>query len=239
LINRWGGWYVTGQWEGPRHRGNALFVNDKSLGLQVTDQDTDFGVGMPDLSEIIDTEPYLVPTSDTVALMVMEHQNLVHQRIAGAFVESRIALWNDPNYMSGEPIMEETARVLDEHVDSLLEAFLFKDEASLAEHKIGKGSPYREVFEERGVYDSEGRSLRELDLKDRMFKYRLSYMVYSDAFKFLHDQVRERFWERIREIMNQPAGSGQYPELGDEERAAILAIVEETIWNAPDGDETG
>jgi hypothetical protein len=239
LSNRWGGWYVTGQWEGPRHRGNALFVKNKSLGPRVTEQDTDFGVGMPELSEIIDTDPYLVPTSDTVALMVMEHQNLVHQRVAGAFVESRIALWNDPNYMSGEPILQDTAAVLDEQVNLLLEAFLFQDEASLAEHKIGADSPYREVFERNGVYDSQGRSLRELDLEDRMFKYRLSYMVYSDSFKFLHDQVRERFWDRIREIMNQPAGTGDYPDLGDDERATILAIVEETIWNAPEGEETG
>jgi hypothetical protein len=48
-----------------------------------------------------------------------------------------------------------------------------------------------------GPRDKQGRSLRDFDLQTRLFRYPLSYMIYSPAFNALPDSIRARIYERI------------------------------------------
>ena len=48
-----------------------------------------------------------------------------------------------------------------------------------------------------GPTDRSGRSLRELDLQSRLFKYRCSYMIYSPAFEALPRESRAAVFSRI------------------------------------------
>ena len=61
---------------------------------------------------------------------------------------------------------------------------LFVDEAPLAAPVRGV-SEFAKSFSGSGPRDRKGRSLRELDLQTRLFKYRCSYMIYSPAFDAL------------------------------------------------------
>ena len=66
----------------------------------------------------------------------------------------------------------------------LVRYLLFLDEPPLTDTITGT-SGYARWFAERGPCDSNGRSLRQFDLKTRLFKYRLSYLIYSPSFNNL------------------------------------------------------
>ena len=48
---------------------------------------------------------------------------------------------------------------------------------------IEGNSTFTKTFPERGPRDKKGRSLRDFDLQTRLFRYPLSYMIYSAAFE--------------------------------------------------------
>src|SRR6516164_8473809 len=62
--------------------------------------------------------------------------------------------------------------------EPLVEYLFFCREAPLTD-RIAGTSPFAEEFAQRGPRDSQRRSLRELDLSRRMFKYPCSYLIYS------------------------------------------------------------
>ena len=88
----------------------------------------------------------------------------------------------------------ELHAALRETVDYLL----FVDEAKLRAPVRGV-SNFSKSFSLGGVRDRRGRSLRELDLQTRLFKYRCSYMIYSPAFDALAPEVRAEVFKRIRD----------------------------------------
>ena len=73
-----------------------------------------------------------------------------------------------------------------------------------------------------------GRSLREFDLQTRIFKYPLSYLIYSEAIDALPNAVKNVLYRRIRQIL---AGATQveiFTSLEEDDRSAIAAILQDT-----------
>ena len=66
-------------------------------------------------------------------------------------------------------------------VDAFLRYLLFTEEAPLTAPLEGNPEFVRD-FTASGIRDSQGRSLRDLDLQTRMFKYPCSFLIHSDAF---------------------------------------------------------
>ena len=83
---RWGGWYVTGTHGGMMHRGNAV-ARDRQNPADLESRNTQ---NQTDLSKKIYTNQYLEPTSDLVALMVLEHQTRMSNLITRVGWEQRI-----------------------------------------------------------------------------------------------------------------------------------------------------
>jgi hypothetical protein len=120
----------------------------------------------------------------------------------------------------------------------MLEYMLFTDER-LLEDPIEGVSTFTKTVPERGPKDHLGRSLRDFDLEKRMFRYPLSYMIYSTAFDGMPDYVRERVYKRLYEVVTGKDQSQTFAFLTAEDRSNILAIVRETkkglpaYWTAP------
>ena len=228
LAQRWGGWYVTGRIDGPRHRGNTYFAPtaDPSEPPAVAEE---FGTSVEDLAAYVRMEPYLKKTSDVVALMVFEHQLRVHNQLLEAFGRSRIALYADPDFLSNGSIAPPTEEILDREVEDLLDAMLFRDEADLSQHEIEGDEAFQKAFAENARRDGEGRSLKDFDLKDRLFRHRLSYMIYSQSFDLLPDPFKERFFERLDEVLASRPEDDRFTHLPVEERRAIRSIVKATL----------
>jgi hypothetical protein len=177
LAERWGGWYVTGTSGRQEHRGNRISRGTrKPEGFEEGE-----GVNVVDLKDRFKTALYPTPHSDIVALMVLEHQVGMLNRLARAGIENRMAL----HYQIG--LNEALGRPLDTPADStrsrirsvgdaVVRYMLFKDEARLTDGIEGT-SPFAAEFAARGPRDRQGRSLRDLDLRTRLYRHPCSYQI--------------------------------------------------------------
>ncbi|HUG18645.1 MAG TPA: hypothetical protein VMM56_06675, partial [Planctomycetaceae bacterium] len=79
------------------------------------------------------------------------------------------------------------------------------------------------------------RSLREFDLNARMFKYPCSYLVYTNSFRQLPDEMRTFVWERLGAILTGRVSDEKYAHLDPPTRTAIVQILKETYSDLPPG----
>jgi hypothetical protein len=227
IKERWGGWYVTGTHGRLRHMGNMLFDEDNPRSA-----DLETGANLESLDKIVSTDAYLTPHSDLVALMVMEHQTQMHNAIASANYETRKALHQSfqmNELLEREPghISESAQRRINSSADRVLKYLLMCDEFQL-EDSISGTSGFAEEFATRGVKDSQGRSLRDLDLKTRLFRYPCSYLIHNAAFDALPSEVRKRVVTRLTDILEGRDESPQYVHLTASMRREILEILRDT-----------
>ena len=110
---------------------------------------------------------------------------------------------------------------------------LFVDEAPLLDPVQGISS-FTRTFPQRGPRDSRGRSLRDFDLKQRLFRYPLSYMIYSEIFDAMPAPVRARIYQRLFDVLSGKDRSPKFGHLSDADRSAILEIVRETKAGVPE-----
>jgi hypothetical protein len=234
LAERWGGWYVTGTSGRQKHMGNMICTGP---GRPEASDNAD-GVNLFDLKDRFKTTLYPTPHSDIVALMVLEHQVGMLNRLARAGMETRMALHyqREMNKALGQPADEpsESAQSRIRGVgDAVVEYMLFRDEARLTD-RIAGTSPFAAEFAARGPRDSRGRSLRDLDLKTRLFRYPCSYLIYSRAFDSLPGEVKAYIYRRLWDILNGRGTGKDDPRLSPEDSAAIIEILHETKRDLPD-----
>jgi len=233
FSERWGGWYVTGAHGQQKHMGNVYIEEDVE-----PDQVKLAALGnVNDLQDIVDVSPYLKPTSDIVALMVLEHQTQMQNVIIRANFEARKAIWYDGvmNRALDRPMeyrSDSTIRRITRAVDDLLEHLLFVNEAKITDGVKGS-SAYAQQFEARGPFDRSKRSLRAFDLQRRLFKYPCSYLIYSDSFDGLPQAVQDEFYPRLWAVLNNEDQSEKFAHLTAADRQAILEILIATKNNLP------
>jgi hypothetical protein len=219
IERRWGGWYVTGTHGSEEHLGNAV-APDPERPLDLERANTQ---NLTSLEGKIDVSRYLTGTSDIVALMTLEHQLGVTNRLGALGVQYRQA----ERTGVAEPQRRVEADVID-----LVDYMLFVDEAPLREPVKGV-SAFTQTFARRGPRDSIGRSLREFDLRTRLFRYRLSFMIYSDLFDALPPRVRATVYERLHDVLTGRVADRKYGAISAADREAILEIVRETKHDLP------
>ncbi len=231
---RWGGWYVTGTHGKERHMGNVV-AHDRE---EPEELDAEAGANVTDLSKLLDTAPYLSQHSDILALMVLEHQTRMHNLITRANFETRSACHYDRilNEALDRPLdqrSESTQRRIEAAVDELADCMLFVDEFSWKEPVRGT-TTFASEFAARGPRDSQGRSLRELDLSKRLMKYPCSYLIYSEPFAELPASTKDQVYQRLFDVLSGADTSEQYNHLTSKDRRAILEILLDTKSDLPD-----
>jgi hypothetical protein len=214
LSGRWGGWYVSGTTGSQTHLGNNTNLVDPVRSGGPSAQPTQ---NLTSLADRFDTSKYPVPTSDIVALMTLEHQTRMTNLMIRIGWDSRL----------GTP-----ADKLNPEIEEMLKYMLFADEEPLREPVKGV-STFTETFPQRGPRDSRGRSLRDFDLKTRLFRYPLSYMIYSSAFDGMPEKVRNRVYQRLYQVLTGLDSSKTFAHLSPETRGAILEILRATKPNLP------
>jgi hypothetical protein len=234
LAERWGGWYVTGTSGRQEHMGNRIGTDSRR---PEAGGNAD-GVNVVDLKGRFRTAMYPTPHSDIVALMVLEHQVGMLNRLSRANLETRMAMHyqRELNKALGQPADEpsESAQsrirgVCNEVVDYML----FRDETRLTDRVAGT-STFAADFVARGRRDSKGRSLRDLDLRTRLFRYPCSYLVHSRAFDSLPGEAKGAIYRRLWEILDGRATGEGIPRLSAADRTAIVEILRETRRDLPD-----
>ena len=223
--SRWGGWYVTGSMGGQKHLGNAKL--DTSTGRErVSPQG---GKDLDALNDLADMKPYPVPTSDVVALMTLEHQSRMTNLMTRIAWDTRIAQADGKLEASKDQLAQDQ---INGEIEDLVAYLLFAGEAPLTAPVRGN-STFTKTFAARGPRDKQGRSLRDFDLQTRMFKYPVSYMIYTPAFDAMPDYARERIYRRLYDILSGADASPKFARFTPEERQAALEIVQATKNKLP------
>lgn len=229
--DRWGGWYVTGKHGKDLHRGN---VTAEENGEAVTFDEIK-GQNVTDLSPFFDTNPYARKTSDIVALMVLEHQTSTQNILTKANHSALRAMHMQTSLQKelGEPVTQEPTgtaeRIINHAVEDVLDAILFKDEAALPEGGIEGSMEFQEAFTNSAPLSKEGRSLKDFQLLDRLFKYRCSYMVYSITFQHFTPVLKTRVLKELKSVLTADTAPERYAYLTDSERRNIDKILTDTL----------
>mgnify|MGYP001371859740 CR=1 FL=1 len=238
IAERWGGWYLSGWYQPGRgappvtHFGN-LPLRTETPGHQ-GDRLRELIPGRDNLGSVsayFDTSLYLTDKSDVVALLVSEHQTFVQNLITRVLYKVSTIMsqgGSGPAPRSWTDIEPRRQAALKQVTEPLLRALFFADAVPLSGQVI-TSSGFTERFAQRGPRDSEGRSLRDLKLEKRLFRYPLSYMVYTDSFNALPSFVREYLDMRIVEVLQGRDQTGISAKLAADDRAAISQILADTL----------
>jgi hypothetical protein len=224
LDERWGGWYVTGTTGSQVHLGNNPELADPLFPGRAVKEGTQ---NLTTLAGFFDTSRYLAPTSDIVALMTLEHQTRMTNLMTRIGWDTRIAL------REGKGKLEDAARDrINPEIEEMVGYMLFVDEEPLKQPVAGV-SAFTKTFPERGPRDAKGRSLRDFDLQKRLFRYPLSYMIYTAAFDGMPDIARDRVYQRLYDVVTGKDKSQTFAGISPSDRQAILEIVRATKPNLP------
>lgn len=226
IVERWGGWYVTGDHGNMNHMGNSVLAGSRL--------DTRHSSNLSDLSDRIFTLDWLTPYSDIVALMVLEHQTQMHNTFTVGNFTVRQAVYENQQLAgpSAKTREKEFAQIVDGAAKNIVEFMLFLNESPLA-NEIKPSNRFAKIFSSRQPADGQGRSLRAFNLKSRLFEYPCSYMIYSHAFATLEAELRNQVYWRLWNTLNADASSDEFKHLDNDVRIAIREIITATKTDLP------
>ncbi len=226
---RWGGWYVTGYMGRENHRGNA-FASEAGdqLVFPLNEQRPQ------ELSGFFDTSNYPQKTSDVVALLVLEHQLAMQNSLTRAgqralkMLEYQRSLQKAfKDAPSDEPTYDSVKSVFKSAVEDVVDHLLFRGAAPLPEGVAGNDA-FKKTFVANAQRDETGHSLKDLELRDRLFVNRCSYLIYSDSFTSLPEQLKRRVLQRLQAALQEEAPDDRYAYLDTAERKRIYQILRQT-----------
>ena len=218
LDQRFGGWYVTGLANFTNHWGNLIG--------QSTPQ------GMQRISAVPGTmfsyDRYLVPNSDVLPQLLHEHQIGFVNRAIEATYRTRTHLAEDSGKLTAAH-----AAILDEQARTLTRYLLFADEIPLPQGGIAGEAEFKTDFASVRRIGQGGASLKDFDLRTRLFQHRCSYMIYSLAFQGLPPEMKQRVFTRLALALNTAKPDKDFAYLPTAEKQTIRGILKTTLPELP------
>ena len=217
--DRFGGWYVTGYRGAAEHLGNFT-------GRLSPEGLTKIPI-VP--GQLFDFTRYPVSTSDILPQLVHEHQAGFVNRVVAATYRTREILGKEtlPDAAGGAE--------LDRLAGALTRYLLFADEMPLPAGGIEGDPAFKADFLRSRRAPANGASLKDFDLKTRLFRNRCSYMIYSTAFRGLPPAIKQRVYRRLSQALNLSAPDAEYAFLPAAEKQTIHGILRGTIPDLPPG----
>jgi hypothetical protein len=215
LAIRFGGWHVTSAKSiGTTKEG--VFAENSGSGIRITHIKP---------GELADLSHYLVQTSDILPHLIHEHQIGFDNRvIKAAYVAREIEAKKGIVGAAENALLDEQARILVRYV-------LFADEAKLPSGGIVGDEQYAKDFVRNKKTTKAGASLKDLDLRTRIFRNRCSYMIYSPQWHALPASIKTRVYAGMKSALSGRIKEFAY--LPADERAAIVNILRETLPDLP------
>jgi hypothetical protein len=236
VAERWGGWYVSGKpGDATLSMANSVVAESATAASAVQNDPSARKLAPLAAQQSYQAADYLVPGSDAVALLVLAHQTQMHNLITLTNYKTRIALYNLSKQTADAALPDASRRQIERPAEQLLRYLLFVNEAPLSglDPQSLVTSPFAKEFAARGPRDSQGRSLRDFDLTQRIFRYPCSYLIYSDAFDAIPEPAKSYVYHRLLQILTGQDQSDDFARLSAQERRAVLEIVLETKPGLP------
>lgn len=235
---RWGGWYVTGQIGDMQHMGNALLQGRELVAFVESNQN--------ELQHKFNVARWLTPHSDIVALLVLEHQTQMQNAFTVADFTVRRAIYDHEQALNAtnknetgehtsapDEADKEIEYAIHQAAKKVVDYMLFVNEAPITS-EITSSTTFAVDFSGRGPADKMGRSLRDFNLRSRMFEYPCSYLIYSPAFESLQPKLRAAIYRQLWNVLAEDNTADEYHHLSAKTRRAILEIILATKKNLPD-----
>ena len=195
------------------------------------------------VGQAVDASAYLAPGSDQVALLVLAHQTQMHNLITLTNYQTRLALCTRSDRRQAarrrsalDALPEATRQQIETpgRATAALPAVLERDIA----WRPGRAEGDRLVrlrarVRRARAARSKGRSLRDFDLHDRIFRYPCSYLIYSAAFDALPEPAKGYVYHRLLQVLSGQDQSADFASLSAQDRQAILSILLETKPGLP------
>ena len=226
MAERWGGWLVTGTFDG-EHRGNGT-AQRSDRGYRI---DSRPAADLTAFADDFDVDNYPAQTSDIAALLALEQQVTVHNRMTRAALQMRVLLAGDQKLnerLNESGLREQTAELADALAYRIARDLFLGAEPALDAHAIEASPAFAAAFPRLWPTDDAGVRLGEFDLKQHTFTLPLSPMVHSRAFAALPPPLRDRVIERLRRalIRNRAPAS---VKLTKDQRARMHAHLTDTL----------
>lgn len=213
LRERFGGWHVTGSAHTANNLGNVL--GEAVQGGYRTLQN-------PPGTQF-DFARYLNANSDFLAHLIHEHQLGFHNLVTLAVYRTREA------FATGKGRLQTgDVKALNDIADRIVKYILFADEAPLTANSVIPAPDFLKDFLSKRIATDDGKSLRDFDLKTRIFRYRCSYMVYTAAFRSLPTVIRDRIIEGLALALSENPASPEFRYLPKDEKQSIRRILVQT-----------
>ena len=223
LRERWGGWFVSGRTGSQLHLGNLPISGEANLTALKDAQ----RMNLQSLDGLLDTHPYISNKSDVVALMVLEHQTITQNLITRASYKLRSMLPKlEGGHMpqSADGLSARGQAAVQALLEPLLRQMLFVDAVQFTQPIAGTAG-FERVFEARGPRDAQGRSLRQLDLQTGLFRWPVTYYIYSRAFDSLPDLARDYLYKRLLDVLQGRDTKLTLDRYSAADRAATLELL--------------
>ena len=215
LADRFGGWHVTSAKPFGETKAN-IFARSDGSGVKIVKVKP---------GEMWDIEKHLLPSSDILPHLIHEHQiGFDNQVIHAAYLAREIG------DKGRTPTLADDKR-LNEKATALVRYILFTDEAKLPPSGIAGDEKYAADFLSNKKASGTGLSLKDLDLKTRMFKHRCSYMLYTPQWQKLPAMIKNRVYAGMKLALS--GKDRNYAYLSAQERLAIVSILRETLPDLP------
>jgi hypothetical protein len=223
---RWGGWYVTGSDGKMSHLGNT--INQSGSTHFEHSESNHEKLKLP---ESVLSGQYLRSTSDIIALMILEHQTQMHNHfsrvssVARQIERERTSTKDVQSDLHSElPMLVER---LDRYTEELTRYLLMIDEYKL-KSPVASNSGFAVSFSKQGPRDSLGRSLYQLDLQSRLFRFPCSYLIYSKVFESLPIDAKQAVGKRLKQVLLSEPPTAGYELMSNDDRRAIADILRDT-----------
>ncbi|MCC7377317.1 MAG: hypothetical protein IT581_21825 [Verrucomicrobiales bacterium] len=219
LQERFGGWYLTDIGDWTNHWGNTMGRLSDGEVLRLPNRPEDK----------VAWDRYPRRTSNLLPQLLHEHQAGFVNRVVEAAYRTRTIV-----RISGHALTPDQDRELDQQADRVVRYLLFAEEASLSPAAIRSDEAFIEDFR-RNRREVGGRSLKDLDVRARLLRYRCSYMIYSPVFDGLPEVIKKKVYVRLARALKPGRDDAAASHLDDDEKRAIREILLGTLNDLPNG----
>ena len=216
---RFGGWHLTGTHGITNHWGNLTGRLSAGSLTRIPNPP----------GERFSYAKYPVSTSDVLPQLLHEHQAGFVNRVVEASYRARTAL-----HASGGKLTAEQGAELDTQAEIITRYLLFADEAPLPDGGVEGDAAYKTDFLRIRRETAGGISLKDFDLRTRLFKHRCSYMIYSPVLAGLPKEMKQRVYQRLGKALNPDKLDKEFAYLPLTEKKAIQDILKATLKDLPE-----
>lgn len=220
LNQRFGGWYLTGAGSLTNHLANFY---GRSTPQGILRQSIQPGV-------TFNYDRYLMSSSDLLPQLLHEHQIGFVNRAVEATYRTRTALAE-----GGGKLSPTNSPQLDQQARGLARYLLFADEVPLPAGGVAGDAEFKRDFASVRRLGPGGASLKDFDLRTRLFQHRCSYMIYSLAFQGLPPEMKQRVFTRLAQALDPVRPDKEFAYLPAAEKQSIRGILRATLPELPKG----